>query len=85
MHTWKRGDEAWCRYYLHAIDGYEAKLAGHVTGVGRVGVTIRRTKPDHEGKLVMRLGFRDVWPSKEATDAAIAIHPRPSFPRAPGT
>lgn len=56
--------------------------------VGRLGVKIRRVKPNHKGEFVENLGFHDVWPSEEAIKAEIAERPgpvRPRAPRAPGT
>lgn len=78
-HHWKPGDAVYCRYFDHATAGYIGRLAGYVTGVGKAGVTIRRVKPDHEGKREQRIGFHDVWPSQEAIDEAIRLHPSPNF------
>ena len=82
-HAWKPGDEAWVRYFDLAADGYVPRLEGIVTAVGTTSITIRRSKPNWEGKFVERVGFHDVWPSKESIEAAIALKPSPLRPRAP--
>jgi hypothetical protein len=76
MHSWQIDEEAWCCYFDVEGDGYVGKPLGQVSGIGTVGVTVRVRRPDHAGKVLARIGFHDVWPSKAAVDAEIAARPR---------
>lgn len=82
MHARKRGDEVWALFYDRSSDNYVAKLDGHIATVGRDGFTMRRLKPDHEGKMVERVPhYAARFPSKALADAHIAAHPFSTGPR----
>lgn len=77
MHAWKPGDEAWARYYDWASSNYVARLDGHVIAVGRDGFTVRRLKPDHQGRVIERWPHTvvGIYPSGAHAEADIAANP----------